>query len=338
MKNSKKNLLDAKQDKDKSTRGFVVRQQFAPYFSPDEFPTYAAFFQSPGQTIKVERRTRVAIIPPREDPRHAGAGKTFVLKTYAYPFLPRIRTGFRISKAEQEFNGLLQLSKLGIPAVEPVAFGTERTRLGFVRSCFLITVFVDGAANLTACSSAVHGGEQTHGPSRASLTEQIAIQLRRAHERRFFLFTPKAKNVLVIETADKTAETIIVDIPYARSLCWSPLARWGQRRDIGVFLASLDPYATEEELGVFYQAYLPNPLGGSAAKLRRQGCKSMLAKQNRTLVTSLTKRFKRRWRNFLRGSGTAVVRNHLIFLVYALLLPNNTYDFWAIAVLLTCHG
>ena len=36
---------------------------------------------------------------------HAGARKTFVLKTYAYPFLPRIRTGFRISKAEQEFNG-----------------------------------------------------------------------------------------------------------------------------------------------------------------------------------------------------------------------------------------
>ena len=100
----------------------------------------------------------------------AGAGKTFVLKTYAYPFLPRIRTGFRISKAEQEFNGLLHLSKLGIPAVEPVAFGTERTRLGFVRSCFLITVFVDGAANLTDRSSAVHGGEQTHGPSRASLT------------------------------------------------------------------------------------------------------------------------------------------------------------------------
>ena len=146
---------------------------------------------------------------------------------------------FAFPKPNRNFNGLLQLSKLGIPAVEPVAFGTERTRLGFVRSCFLITVFVDGAANLTACSSAVHGGEQTHGPSRASLTEQIAIQLRRAHERRFFLFTPKAKNVLVRETADKTAETIIVDIPYARSLCWSPLARWGQLRDIGVFLASL---------------------------------------------------------------------------------------------------
>lgn len=334
MKNSKKNLLDTKQDKDKTTGRFVVRQQFAPYFSPDEFPSYAAFFRAQGQNIKVERRTRVAILPPRQNLR-AEATKTFVLKTYAYPFLPRIRTGLHISKAEQEFNGLLHLSNLGIPAVEPVAFGTERTRLGFVRSCFLITVFVDGTANLTARSSAVHGAEQTHSLTRAALIKQIASQLRRVHERRFFLFTPKAKNVLVRETADKTAETIIVDIPYARSLCWSPLARWGQRRDIGVFLASLDPYATEEELGLFYDAYLPDPLGGSAAKLRRQSCKSTLAKQNRTLVTSLTKRFKRRWRNFVRGSGAKVARNQLIFLVHALLLFNDTYDFWAFVDLLT---
>ena len=167
-----------------------------------------------------------------------------------------------------------------------------------------------------------------------SLIEQVAIQLRSIHERRFFLFTPKAKNILVRQNADKTADTIFLDIPYARSLRWLPLARWGQLRDLGVFLASLYPHATEEELGVFYDAYLPNPLGGSAAKLRRQGCKSMLAKQNQTLVTSLTKRFKRRWRNFVRGSGAEVVRNPLIALIHALLL-SDLYDFWSFVVLLT---
>ena len=337
VKNSMQNLLAPHQDKNKAARRVFVRPEFAPCFSPDKFPNYATFFEAPGQNIKVERRTRVAILPARKDLR-AEATMRFVLKTYAYPFLPRIRTGFRISKAEQEFNGLLHLSKLGIPAVEPVAFGTERTRLGFVRSCFLITVFVEGAANLTDRSPAVHGDKQTHSPSRASLIEQIAIQLRRVHKRRFFLFTPKAKNVLVRETADKTADTIFLDIPYARSLRWLPLARWAQRRDIGVFLASLNPYATEEELGVFYAAYLPDPLGGSAAKLRRQGSKSMLAKQNRTLVTSLTKRFKQRWRNFGRESGAKVIRNQLIFLVHALLLLNVTYDFWALVDILTCHG
>lgn len=333
MKNSTKNFLDVKQHKDKTTGRFVLRQQFAPYFSPEEFPSYAAFFQAQGQDIKVEHRTRVVILPARMNLR-TGARRTFVLKTYNYPFLPRIRTGLRIAKAEQEFNGLLHLSKLGIPAVEPVAFGTERTRLGFVRSCFLITVFVEGAANLTDLSPAVHGDKQTHSPLRASLIEQIAIQLRRVHKRRFFLFTPKAKNVLVRESADKTADTVFLDIPYARSLRWLLLARWAQRRDIGVFLASLNPYATEEELGVFYAAYLPDPLGGSAAKLRRQGSKSMLAKQNCTLVTSLTKRVKQRWRAFVRGSGVPAVRDQLIFLVHALLLFDDKFVFWSFVDLL----
>jgi hypothetical protein len=334
MQNSRNEFLAPHQDENNTTRRFVVLSQYAPYFPPDEFPSYAAFFQAPGQNIKLERRTRVAILPARINLR-TGARRTFVLKTYDYPSLPRIRTGLRISKAEQEFNALLHLSKLGIPAVEPVAFGTERTRLGFVRTCFLITVFVDGAVNLTDHSSAVHGAEQTQGPSRASLIEQIALQLRRLHERRFFLFTPKAKNVLIRENAGKSAKTIIVDIPYARSLPWSPLARWGQLRDIGVFLASLSPRVTDEELAAFYEAYSPNPLGGSDAKLRRQGCKSMLAKQNRTLVTSLTKRVKRRWRDFVRGSRVPVVRDQLIFLVHALLLLDDTFDFWAFVDLLT---
>jgi hypothetical protein len=278
----------------------AVRERFARYFPASRFPDYPALFGAAGEAIKTEARTRVALLTARAREERPDDAKAFVLKCYSYPFLPRIRTGFRNAKAEQEFKNLLTLGRLGVLAAEPVAFGVERTRLGFVRSCFLITTFVEATANL-ASQAYISLSQQTNGGHiRDSILKQIGGQLRHLHNAGFFLFTPKAKNILFRQGAGGIVQTLFVDIPYARTLRWRPLARRAQGRDLGVFLGSFLPDAKDGDLDLLYETYLPDPLGATSPRLRRRVMKCMRAKQNRTFLSSLVHGFKRRWRAFPR--------------------------------------
>src|SRR5262245_1871238 len=45
----------------------------------------------------------------------------------------------RASKARREFENAIRLAELGLPAVEPIAWGEERDRLGRLRRAFVIT-------------------------------------------------------------------------------------------------------------------------------------------------------------------------------------------------------
>ena len=119
----------------------MVCPSYQDYFPADEYSGYDAFLNVDGEAIKTERRTRVVKLRRVVNGQQEASSRSFVLKVYRYPLLPRIRTGLHCSKAEQEFNSLGYLNRLGVPAAEPVAFGAERTRLGFVRSCFIITAF-----------------------------------------------------------------------------------------------------------------------------------------------------------------------------------------------------
>jgi tRNA A-37 threonylcarbamoyl transferase component Bud32 len=236
--------------------------------------------------------------------------RSFVLKIYHYPLLPRIRTGLRISKAEQEFNSLRYLNQQGLPAAEPVAFGVERTQLGFVRSCFVITGFVEGAINLSRWRSECARQQPPNTEQNHFLLKQLGTMFRRLHEARFFLFTAKTKNILIRGESTRSPEIFFIDVPYARTLRWRRIARWAQGRDLGLFLGNFYPALTESETTAFYEGYLPDPLGGSNVTLRGRAQRAMRSKQNLTPISALVHGLKRNLRRKLAASRSQEQSRH----------------------------
>ena len=278
-------------------RSFFVCPFYEGYFPAIEYPDYHSFLNADGEPVKAERRTRIVILRKRVSGAAQEAACSFVLKIYHYPLLPRIRTGLRISKAEQEFNSLRYLNEQEVPAAEAVAFGVERTRLGFVRSCFIITRFVEGAVNLSRWR---FEQMQPQPPKRDHfLLKQLGALFRRLHEVRFFLFTTKTKNILVRRGSSRSPEIFFIDVPYARNLSWRPLARWAQGRDLGLFFGNFYPALTESETTAFYEGYLPDPLGGSAVSVHRYTQRAMRSKQNLTYLSALVHNLKRMLRTKL---------------------------------------
>lgn len=273
-------------------RPVFVRPPYQRYFPAVEYPNYHAFLNADGEPVKSERRTRIVILRKRGSGAAPETLRSFVLKIYHYPLLPRIRTGLRISKAEQEFNSLRYLNQQGVSAAEAVAFGVDRTRLGFVRSCFVITGLVEGAVNLSRWRSEHESRQRPKGNH--FLLKQLGARFRRLHEVRFFLFTTKTKNILIRRGSSRSPEIFFIDVPYARTLSWRPIARWAQARDLGFFLGNFYPALTESETTAFYEGYLPDPLGGSAAAVRRHTQRAMRSKQNLTYISALVHNLKRK--------------------------------------------
>jgi Lipopolysaccharide kinase (Kdo/WaaP) family len=280
-------------------RSFIVYPPYERYFPGIEYPDYHAFLNAEGESFKSERRTRIVILRRPASGAPKEAIRSFVLKIYYYPLLPRIRTGFRISKAEQEFNSLRYLNQQGVSAAEPAAVGVERTRLGFVRSCFVITGFIEGAVNFSRWRSERRRPQPANVDQNHFLLGQLGAMFRRLHEARFFLFTTKTKNILIRGESTRSPEIFFIDVPYARTLSWRPIARWAQGRDLGFFLGNFYPALTDREAAAFYDGYLPDPLGGSAATLRGYTERSMRAKQNLTPISALVHGLKRNLRSTL---------------------------------------
>lgn len=272
---------------------YEIVEAFARYFPISEFPDYSAFLHTLGKSVKREKRTIVTTI------KRLGRGSTcddassFVLKVYKYPFWPRIRTGLQISKAEREFRNLRHLNRLGIGAALAVGYGVDRDSLGFVRSCFVITRFVDNSINLSQWSKEL----DLHNTLEKKRVEQIFIELgqtfRRLHQAQFFLFTPKSKNILIRRRPGRADQLLLIDVPYARTLKWPLLATWARARDIGVLFGNLTDSLSNTAIELFYRAYLPDPLGLPARTVRRHVLRQMRVKQNRTLVSRSVNKIKR---------------------------------------------
>ena len=269
---------------------FVVKEPFLEFFPRGEFNTYDAFVTATGECLKSEPRTHVVRLerrrPDTEKPER------FVVKEYYYPWLPRIRTWLRHSKAEHEFRSLIEVAKLGLLAAEPVAFGTRRTLLGHVRSCFIITRYVENSLTLEQWTEE---GRQL-GMRQAELDRSICRALgqifRTLHLAHFFLFTAKPRNILLRPTADYP-EIIIIDLPYALHVTMPPLARWAQALDFAVLFGNLPRKWTERERADFYNAYLPDPLGGCVMNLDLRLARAIRWRRNQTPVSSLVHRVRR---------------------------------------------
>jgi tRNA A-37 threonylcarbamoyl transferase component Bud32 len=278
---------------------FVVCAKYASYFPEEEYGEYGLFLNAAGDLVKSEARTRIVILKRRPSRSQDTITQSFVLKIYLYPLLPRVRTAFRISKAEREFANLRYINQQGLLAAEPVAFGVERTGLGLVRSCFLITSRVEGVVDLSQWKS--HDVKRS-GPDTSQshdILKRIGRMFRRLHEARFFLLTAKTKNLLIRRDSTASPEIFFIDVPYARTLRWRAIARWAQGRDLGLLLANFYPALTESETSSFYHGYLPDPLGASATALRRYVKRAMQSQQNITptsaLVHDLKRNLRRKW-------------------------------------------
>ncbi|MFQ5457003.1 MAG: lipopolysaccharide kinase InaA family protein, partial [Myxococcota bacterium] len=282
---------------------FTVRGAYARWFPPAEFSDYAACVEARGKPLKSEDRTGVRLL---ERSAAAGAGeqrRSFVFKVYRYPFWPRLRTWLRASKAEQEFRNLLHLQRLGVPAVEPVGFGLERSRIGFVRSCFVITCYAGDTVHLRDWVRREGEAAARASDVAREVFRQVGGAFRRLHEGRFFLFSAKAKNILMRAREGEPPELMFIDIPYARSQGWGVFDRWAQSRDIGLFFSTFLPGAEDSERAPFYEAYLPDPLGGSAEALKREVARAVRVNQNRTLISGLVHRAKKRLRHRRRSAA-----------------------------------
>ena len=295
MKQLVMQMPDTSTGKTKSRRWrYRIAEAFSDYFPSAEFPNYGAFLTAGGDALKRERRTRVTIIQRRPRGSPADGISSFVLKVYKYPFIQGIRTGFQISKAEREFDSLRYLNRMGIGAAQAVGYGVERTWLGFVRSCFIITRLVDDSINLRQYAE-LKPQEELDGKKVEELFTQLGRMFRRLHQANFFLFTAKPKNILVRNYRNRADEIFLIDIPYARTLKWRLLARWAQARDVGVLLGN-DATACLPDTAIeaFYRAYLPDPLGSPSTAVKRRALRQMRAKQNQTLISRWIHVIKRR--------------------------------------------
>ncbi len=262
-------------------------------FPISRFPDYGSFVNAPGALLKDEPRTVLRVLERGGQPGDAPA-PSFVLKHYTYPLASQFRTWYRGSKAHREFDALGYCRALGLPAVEPVACGVERTRFGSVQSCFLLTRYVEGIICLRDWlyqHSPLSTDEQG---ALSALLEDIGRQIRKVHVERFFLTRLMAKNILVRSTAAGAFEWFLLDQPYAR-FCKSKIpARSFQLRDIGAFAGSIYDHGLEEAFEPFFSTYLPDPLGGTDDALRRKAAHGVRIYHNRTLPRRLIKLPKRK--------------------------------------------
>ena len=274
---------------------YRIAEPFAGYFPVTEFSHYGAFLAALGSSVKRERRTLVTIIKRPGQSSPAGEVPSFVLKVYKYPFFPRIRTGFQISKAEREFNALRYLNEIGVGAAQAVGYGVERDGFGLVRSCFVITRFVDDTIDLSKWYT--EENQEDLQPTRVDeVFTQLGRMFRRLHQAHFFLFTAKSKNILICNDPDRADPICFIDVPYARTLQWRVLARWAQARDIGVLFGNVAAAVPDSDtaLELFYRGYLPDPLGFPSTAVRRHALRQMRAKQNQTLLSRWMHGIKRR--------------------------------------------
>ena len=279
----------------------LVRADFLADFPADRFATYEQFIAARGEVIKTERRSRVTLL------RGTGAGspadppRVFVLKEYRYTGARSIRTLFRTSRGEREMENLLHLHAVGVPAVEPVACGVTRDPLGMVRSTFVITRHLEGCLDLRGWQSAQGLAPAFFQKRRDLVLREVGRLLRRIHESGFFLFTPKASNILIRPGDDMPPEIVFLDLPRAGRIRTGFLRGFAQARDLGTFLMDFPREGGPSDWEPFFEAYLPDPLGGAPDALRRRVAREVRAQRNLTPLTATVDRFKRRVREASRG-------------------------------------
>ena len=268
-------------------------------FPPDLYPDYASFVNAPGTLMKDEPRTIIRLLRHEEAPAEARP-PSFVLKHYRYPIVAQFRTWYLRSKAHREFDTLKYCIASGLPAVTPVACGVERTPAGSVKSCFIVTRYIEGFTCLRDWlrqRPSLSLGEQR---ALTAFLAEVGGQIRNLHAARFFLGRLMAKNILVRFNAEGNFDWFLIDQPYARFCKPTFPARSFQLRDLGAFAGSLYDHGHEVAVKAFFAAYLPDPLGASDDALRRRATHGIRIYHNQTVPRRMFKVPKRVLKNRIR--------------------------------------
>jgi tRNA A-37 threonylcarbamoyl transferase component Bud32 len=211
----------------------AIEENYMQFF-PEAFTGNNAYqwFQSlTGTPIKEEAKTSVTLLSVSGD-NGCSSDPSFVLKTYRYPRLARLRTVGQIPRAEREYRALKQCEVFGIPAVKPVGYGFRRGPAGMLRSCFVISRHVKDAVDFRAWLRQGDKENLERHEGIAHILRQLGRHMQRLHNAHFFLMRPTLRNILLCDTDTPYPNPIFVDLAYSLSLTLSLRARYGQRVDL----------------------------------------------------------------------------------------------------------
>jgi tRNA A-37 threonylcarbamoyl transferase component Bud32 len=218
-------------------------------------------------------------------------GDLFYFKVYRY-YRPRRMFTFtyRKSRTRTEFESLSHLRQAGIPAVEPVAYGSHRVAR-VIRSCFLITRGVEDSIDLARYLPAFFSRPRTPEWQRIKnqAIRDLAGMVRRMHASGFYDHDLYFRNILTRDVEDGRLRFWFLDHPKGRVI---PAARGRERHEARIYdLATLARRGPEflsktECLRFFLEATGNERCEGEARQLLHEVAelrKHMLEKQKRTL-------------------------------------------------------
>ncbi|MFO0957665.1 MAG: lipopolysaccharide kinase InaA family protein [Isosphaeraceae bacterium] len=163
---------------------------------------------------------------------------TVYIKHFLVPDLrTKLRQWFRRGKGRNECLHALELARLGIPTIRPLAIG-ERRRWGFLLENYLITLGLDGSRSLQEVYE--QDLPDREEPSRGRLRRALAIELGKLtaqlHEAGFVHLDLHPGNFLVRFAADDRPRLYLIDLDAVR---YRPGLGWSESMDN---LALLDHY------------------------------------------------------------------------------------------------
>jgi len=264
-----------------------VDKQFADFCDSRHFLRYQNFLKKPGMIIKAEDRVRVILWELCKD----GVSRKFVFKEYRYG-RGNILTWWP-AKSKREYHNLKECHNLGVPAVKPVAYGSQRSILKTVNSCFLITEFVEDAVNLKKRMQ--ESANWHRDSSLQKIFTELGIIFRRLHSRHFFVYSSNTRNILIDKDVSLHKTQIrLLDMPYARFAFNKRKARRAQNKDLGTLLKRPLLFGGSSLVDAFFQSYLPDPLGSLTNEFKHRLHQAARAQDNRTLLTDFENRYKRK--------------------------------------------
>lgn len=206
-----------------------------------------------GEILSAARNSLIKEDPGTQLSRMQLAGHEVMVKRYDYTNLfLRLRARIFPSRARREHQVLAQLLELGIPTLEPLAFGeidAGPRRL----SSYLITVFLDQAVTLEAL---LDGWPPRRERRRALAT--VARLVARAHQAGFLHGTLFPRNILLVEESSGELRPHLFDAPFGRFL-GRPLTRAERVLDLVCLLRFAHPWLTRGEKARFLRDYLERP-------------------------------------------------------------------------------
>ena len=173
------------------------------------------YSSAPGQVISASATSACSVV-------RVASGEALYVKQARYPFARQLKTWLRPAKTTVEAFAYNCLNTLGVPTLESIALAEKRC-CGLLRASLIVTRGVPASVDLLEYSETVWPdlGEDERRAAYLDIAEQLAEQLRVAHDFGFVHHDLKWRNVLLHRPSDRWIP-LWIDPPRA--------AVWGRHR------------------------------------------------------------------------------------------------------------